>query len=195
MLRNGFAGSQSTLDAVVRAVTVRMHGALKQIRSATRQNELAYRCGAYLFQVRTHDQAPFFRDFEVGKPSRGCRVVPERRVLQGVRSRRGGDRAPDPTGRFDLDFSDDRFLLRWSTTYQDEQAMVAVEDIGTVYDRRAIEGEVFFHGLSMACDWNEEIQVYGGVQNVTDEEPFFTERAWPVGPLGRYFFVGLSRQR
>ena len=120
--------------------------------------------------------------FDPGDPTA---VDPELREIQ----------RPDLAGRFNLDFSYAGFFLRWSTTYQDEQAMVSIEDIGTVYDRRAIEDEVFFHDLSMSYDWNEEIQVYGGIQNVTDEEPFFTEQAWPVSPLGRYFFVGLSYQR
>ena len=102
---------------------------------------------------------------------------------------------PELAARLNLDFSYAGLFVRWQTTYQDEQALVSIEDIGTVYDGRAVEDEVIFHDLSLSYDFTEELQVYGGIQNVTDEQPFFSEQAWPVSPLGRYFFVGLSVQR
>jgi len=30
------------------------------------------------------------------------------------------------------------------------------------------------------------------VNNVTDEEPYKSERAYPVSPIGRYFYVGAT---
>jgi iron complex outermembrane receptor protein len=35
------------------------------------------------------------------------------------------------------------------------------------------------------------MSVYGGVNNVTDEEPYSTQLAWPVGPRGQFFFLGV----
>ena len=48
------------------------------------------------------------------------------------------------------------------------------------------------HDLSVSWDVNDSIRVFGGVNNVTDEIPFLTEIAYPVGPRGRYFFAGLN---
>jgi len=34
--------------------------------------------------------------------------------------------------------------------------------------------------------------VYGGVQNLTDEEPFMTQPSFPTSPRGTYFFFGVT---
>jgi hypothetical protein len=34
------------------------------------------------------------------------------------------------------------------------------------------------------------LQVFGGVNNLSDVKPFITERAYPASPIGRSFFIG-----
>ena len=38
----------------------------------------------------------------------------------------------------------------------------------------------------------EGLAVFGGINNLTDEEPFATQTAWPVGPRGRTLFLGVN---
>lgn len=128
------------------------------------------------------DKLDFF--FDPGDPTA---VDPELGELQ----------RPEWAGKASLDFTYGPLMVRWTTTYQDEQASsgVEIEDLGTVWGSEVIEDEFYFHDVSFAYDATPDIQLYGGVNNVTDEEPFFTQNAWPVSPLGRYFFVGLSYSR
>jgi hypothetical protein len=39
---------------------------------------------------------------------------------------------------------------------------------------------------------NEAIELYGGMQNIFDEEPDIGQTALPVGPEGRTIFVGMK---
>jgi len=34
--------------------------------------------------------------------------------------------------------------------------------------------------------------VFGGVNNLADNSPFITQEAWPTGPRGRTFFLGVN---
>ena len=87
--------------------------------------------------------------------------------------------------------------LNWQTQYLSRQVL-AYEDgaeIETVRDNFGPDGfsdETFVHVLTGAYQLSDRITFYGGIDNVTDERPFITERAYPVGPRGRYFFGGLN---
>ena len=48
------------------------------------------------------------------------------------------------------------------------------------------------HDLYGSYEINEDLSVYGGVNNVTDEQPDLGELSYPVSPLGRYMFLGLN---
>lgn len=87
--------------------------------------------------------------------------------------------------------------LNWQTQYLSRQVL-AYEDgaeIETVRDNFGPDGfsdETFVHVLTGSYSFGDRFTVYGGVDNVTNEEPFITERAYPVGPRGRYFFAGVN---
>ncbi len=84
------------------------------------------------------------------------------------------------------------FSLQWQTQFQDEQGLrsVEIETFETVFGPAGIADAVFIHDLNASYQISEQFQVYGGVNNVTDRSPFITENAFPVSPLGRYFFLG-----
>ena len=46
--------------------------------------------------------------------------------------------------------------------------------------------------VNASYEFSESLNLFGGVNNVGDEEPFSTRLAWPVSPRGRFFFLGLS---
>ena len=53
-------------------------------------------------------------------------------------------------------------------------------------------GSAFEQDISISYDFTDRLQVYGGVNNLTDLEPFLGSLARPVGPRGRFFFVGVA---
>ena len=81
--------------------------------------------------------------------------------------------------------------LGLQTTYQDEQSVAGIEDID-LYGQYAFFDETFIFDLTGSYEFNERISFFGGINNLADEEPFSTQTAWPVGPRGRYFFMGFN---
>lgn len=48
------------------------------------------------------------------------------------------------------------------------------------------------HDLHLSYDIADEFQLYGGVNNLLDTKPDHGSFAFPVGPVGRYFYVGVK---
>jgi outer membrane receptor protein involved in Fe transport len=47
------------------------------------------------------------------------------------------------------------------------------------------------HNLSATYELNDSIQLLGGVNNLTNEEPYIASSAYPVSGIGRSFFLGV----
>ena len=101
---------------------------------------------------------------------------------------------PELAGSIALNVGRDQWALNWQTQYMDEQALrdVEIETVQQQYGPAGISDEIYIHNLNFSWDFNDSYRVYGGVNNLSDEEPFITERAFPVNPIGRFFFVGLN---
>jgi len=52
--------------------------------------------------------------------------------------------------------------------------------------------DMWIHDLSFSYDIDDSLQVYGGLNNITDEKPFITNYAYPVSAVGRYAFFGFN---
>jgi len=52
--------------------------------------------------------------------------------------------------------------------------------------------EVFVFDVNGSYEFSETLSVYGGVNNIADKDPFSTQTAWPVGPRGRFVFLGVN---
>ncbi|MEO1015047.1 MAG: TonB-dependent receptor [Pseudomonadota bacterium] len=81
---------------------------------------------------------------------------------------------------------------QWRTQFLDEQGLrgVEIETVDTVFGPAGITDATFIHDLNANYQFSDRIQVFGGVNNVTNVTPFITEQAFPVSPVGRYFFLG-----
>ena len=147
-------------------------------------------------------------DFSVGENEFGVR-------LQGSRQERL-DRFFNPLDQSDVDpeimeLQRPRLFgslgLSWNrgpirvglqTIYQGKQAVAEVEEVRGIAGLDPLYGTAgFFHrvlisDLNARYQWNDGLSVFGGINNLWDEEPFSTQTAWPVGPRGRTFFLGLS---
>ena len=106
----------------------------------------------------------------------------------------GEIRRPELTGNISLAWGQGPFAVQWTSLYQDSQALsnVEVETAAINYGPAGFADEFWSHDLSASWDLQDNLRIYGGLNNVTDEIPFLTESAYPVGPRGRYFFVGVN---
>lgn len=101
---------------------------------------------------------------------------------------------PEWAGSANLSWARGDFLVNWQTRYQSRQGLraVEIETADVVYGPTGFADEVFIHDLSLNYTVNEELEIFGGVNNIADKNPFVTEQAFPVNPLGRYFFIGAN---
>lgn len=82
--------------------------------------------------------------------------------------------------------------LGYRLQYIDRQALAGVE-----IERQDVEfgpagtgPDYFIHDISFSIDATERFTFYGGVNNLTDEEPLANRVSYPVSPVGRFYFVG-----
>jgi iron complex outermembrane recepter protein len=103
-------------------------------------------------------------------------------------------RRPEWSGSASVGWTRGPVNLGWTTQYQSEQALrgVEIENIDNLFGPAGMAGEIFIHNFNASYEFSDSVRFYGGVNNVEDKQPFITETAWPVGPRGRFFFVGLD---
>lgn len=115
---------------------------------------------------------------------------------------------PDWIVNFGINWDMDRLNVGWRTRWEDSTLRVSnaaatdVEIVGgevvvspneDVADpTQLFTGNGFEHDLNVSYEVTDAIQVYGGINNVFDREPFLGSFARPVGPRGRFFFLGVS---
>ena len=106
----------------------------------------------------------------------------------------GEIRRPELAGTVWLGFGLGPVYARWTSLYQDSQGLrnVEIEDAALEFGPAGFSGDFWAHNLSASWDFNDSLRLYGGINNVADEKPFRTQTAYPVGPRGRYFFLGVN---
>lgn len=70
-------------------------------------------------------------------------------------------------------------------------AVVVSDNVGLADPSQLNTGSGFEQDFSVNYEWSQKLGLYGGVSNFTDKEPFLGSLARPVGPRGRFFFVGV----
>ncbi len=108
---------------------------------------------------------------------------------------------PKTSGNFELSWSRENFSVAVQTTYQSRQSYREIEETLGLNGNQQLFGansgffdEVFIHDINASYQFDESLTVFGGVNNLADEEPFVTQTAWPVNPRGRTVFLGISYQ-
>ncbi|WP_298469419.1 TonB-dependent receptor [uncultured Erythrobacter sp.] len=104
---------------------------------------------------------------------------------------------PEWAGNASLTVDYKGFSLTWGTTYLDSMGLraVEIEQVGntgtdTFSIANGISSDAFIHDISFNFEATDELEVYGGVNNIFDRQPFVTEQAFPVSPVGTFFFLG-----
>ncbi|KPP88213.1 TonB-dependent receptor domain-containing protein [Erythrobacter sp. HL-111] len=101
---------------------------------------------------------------------------------------------PEWSGTASVGYTLGSFRFGYSLQYLSEMGLgdVEIETVDAQFGPIGIADEYFIHDLSASYTFmDDRFEVYGGVNNLTDEQPFVTERAYPVNPVGRFFYAGV----
>lgn len=101
-------------------------------------------------------------------------------------------RRPKWAANFSARYALPRATVSYQGRFIDSQFQRLVENNQQATFENATTGVAWVHDISGTYEVNETVQVYGGVQNLTDVDPFDSGLAFPVSPRGRYFFMGLT---
>lgn len=103
--------------------------------------------------------------------------------------------APEWAGLLSGSWNRGPFTLTYRMQYVGEQGVASAVQIETLdldFGPAGLADEMFVHDLSANFQVNDQINVFGGVSNLTDEEPYLASSAYPVSGMGRYFFLGVK---
>ena len=94
------------------------------------------------------------------------------------------------------DWSVEKWRVGWSVRYESEQFLGSIEaqDIESNPDFANItrSGTSFVHDVSASYFLSDDFEIYGGVNNLTNEEPYLGALSRPTGPRGTFFFAGVN---
>lgn len=105
---------------------------------------------------------------------------------------------PEWSGNLTLSWDRGPLGVALQTSYMSEQSVAEIEDVLGLNGNTALYGddgffdEVYIFDVNASYEMSESFTVYGGINNIADEEPYATQTAWPVGPRGRFFFFGVT---
>lgn len=101
---------------------------------------------------------------------------------------------PEFSGLATLNISRGAVSFGYNVQYIDSTAAagaVQIERAALEFGDAGFAPTYFIHGLSFNIDFAKNSVVYGGVNNLTDAQPYISSSAYPVSGLGRFFFVGV----
>jgi outer membrane receptor protein involved in Fe transport len=103
---------------------------------------------------------------------------------------------PEWIANFNADWRTENFRIGWSGRYESSQRASGVtnNDVESNPDFANIinTGSSFVHDFTASWFFSDRLEVYGGVRNAFNEEPYIGALSRPVGPRGRFFFAGLN---
>ena len=100
---------------------------------------------------------------------------------------------PEYSGNMVLSWERGPAYVGFQTSYQSEQSVDEIEDVNNGdYGAFGFFDETYIFDVNASYEFNDKFSMYGGVNNLSDEQPFSTQTAWPVGPRGRFLFIGAN---
>ena len=105
---------------------------------------------------------------------------------------KGEIQRPEWAGNFSATWANDRLTFGYQARYMGDQLHRLVEENAALSFDNANTGSLWIHSVSGNFEISDMFTVYGGIQNLTDEEPFQTQPSFPTGLRGTYFFAGLT---
>jgi outer membrane receptor protein involved in Fe transport len=101
---------------------------------------------------------------------------------------------PEWAGNFTASLATGPLGINYRMQYLGEQALrdVEIETVDSLFGPAGIADETYVHDISVSFEISDQYRLYGGINNIGDERPFITEFAFPVNPIGRFFFLGFD---
>ncbi|MFT4814280.1 MAG: outer membrane receptor protein involved in Fe transport [Glaciecola sp.] len=101
---------------------------------------------------------------------------------------------PEYSGNVFLGWNWGELSIGWQSQYLGEmlESEIEVETANALYGRAVLQGDTWIHDLNATYLWNDQLTVFGGINNVTQEVPFITTNAFPASPRGRMLFLGAN---
>ncbi|MYH47005.1 MAG: TonB-dependent receptor [Gammaproteobacteria bacterium] len=101
---------------------------------------------------------------------------------------------PEQAGSVFLTWNWGDLRVGWQSQYLGDMLFGAsraeIETVDTLFGPAAYMGNTWIHDLNARYDVNDELTVYGGINNLTQTSPFISENAFPTSPRGRVIFLG-----
>ncbi|MEM6710138.1 MAG: TonB-dependent receptor [Pseudomonadota bacterium] len=86
--------------------------------------------------------------------------------------------------------------LSWAGRYESSQLLndilVADRQANPLFVDPSETGDAFVHDFNFNYQFNDDIRIFGGINNAFNEEPYLGTLARPAGPRGRFFFAGIN---
>ena len=103
---------------------------------------------------------------------------------------------PDLAGNVYVNWSFGDWQFGWQAQYIDEELWggIEVETAMTLYGSIVFQDSLWLHNLNARYNMSDNMMIYGGIKNLTDEEPFISENAFPASPRGTFYFFGFDYQ-
>lgn len=104
------------------------------------------------------------------------------------------EQRPEWAGLGSLSVGYGDWTLRYGLQYVGSTAFagIDIETLDTQVGPAGLADEYWIHDVSITYEANEDFTIFAGVNNLTDEEPYPTNFAYPVNPYGTYLFIGIS---
>ncbi len=99
---------------------------------------------------------------------------------------------PEWAGNFSATWNNQNLTFGYQARYMGNQLHRNVEVNEAETFDNANSGVLWIHNVSGNYQISDRYTVYGGIQNLTDEQPFDSQPAFPTGLRGVYFFAGLT---
>ena len=99
---------------------------------------------------------------------------------------------PEWSGNLSVRWGMDDLTFDYHARYVGNQTHRSVEESSIASFDNPVTGVLWMHDISASWQLNDTLTFYGGVQNVSDEQPFDTQPSFPTGIRGRYLFFGVT---
>ncbi len=115
--------------------------------------------------------------------------------LSVFENRLGAFARPEWIVNFRANWQLDDFSFSWAGRLASSQLLPGIDnsdiDSNPNFSDPFRTGSAFVHDITMDYQISDSINIYGGVNNVLDRDPFVGTLSRPAGPRGRFFFVGV----
>lgn len=103
---------------------------------------------------------------------------------------------PEWIVNMNVDYLIGDFVIGWRGRYEGDQLLPGLEnqDIESNPDfiSQTHTGSAVVHDFSLSYNFKDNLEVYGGINNAFEEDPYLGTLSRPAGPRGRFYFVGVN---